>query len=417
MAEQFEVAIIGGGLCGLSLAIALTKRGVSYKIYESRASFREIGAGLNLGPNTLQAFSLIDSSLGDAVSALVTRNPPRKEDVFLQLRLGAPTKHHSDAHLITELKGGSMTAHRNDLLQALAERAGFEHAVFNKRFESLEQTPNGVTITFSDGTSAHASVAIACDGIHSDVRRFLLGADHPASNPHFSHTGGYRAMFPYPVLEAALGNEIARHSQMFVGPGGYVVMYPVQGEKMNIGLWPYKAEPWTHKEWILPSQREAMFEDMKDWGGTVHKIMGLIEDPTFWANFYFDIQPDSFAFGRVCLLGDAAHAMPPHQGSGAGQAIEDAYVMAEVLRKVNDSGCAASSEVDKAFAAYESVRRPRTDEVVRTSVEIHDWWGKVHREDLTEADLVEYAVATQERFRWIWEEDLASSARKALAAF
>lgn len=124
MAEDpLHVAIIGGGLCGLALAIALTRRGISYTVYEARASFTEIGAGINLGPNSIRAFDAIDPDLRAKIFDLATRNEPGQEDIILNLILGAPTEQFDDAHFIAGVRApptGSMSVSRNELLQLLA---------------------------------------------------------------------------------------------------------------------------------------------------------------------------------------------------------------------------------------------------------------------------------------------------------
>lgn len=124
MAEDpLHIAIIGGGLCGLALAIALTKRGISYTVYEARGSFTEIGAGLNLGPNSIHSFNAIDPDLSDKIFALATRNEPSQEDIWMNLRLGAATERYGDAHFVAGIKApptGNMTVSRNELLQLLA---------------------------------------------------------------------------------------------------------------------------------------------------------------------------------------------------------------------------------------------------------------------------------------------------------
>lgn len=414
--QSFRVAIVGGGLCGLSLAIALKKRSIPYTIYESRASFTEIGAGINLGPNTSTTFTLIDESLGEALEKLCTHNPPGKENVWMQIRFGAPTARFNDGQLITELMApptGNTTVRRNDLLAMLAERAGAEHAAFNKKLVDLSQDDSGVTLTFADGTSDTASAVIACDGIHSAVRRALVGPDSKAATPQFSECGGYRAVLSRERLEQAVGPEIANTSNVVLGPDAYVIMYPVEGKQsVNTGLWPWKRGAWTEQTWMLPAQKKQMEEQFKDWGDTVHKIMDLMPDPPFFASHHHAIQPDSFFKGRICLIGDAAHSMPPHQGAGSGQAMEDAYVVAEVLGAVPLHN-ATQRDIEAALKGYEDVRRPRSQKVLETSVEAMGFWSDWYRRDLTDEDVKEYVDTASGRFQWIWYDDIAGQAQKA----
>ena len=167
--RPFHVAIIGGGLCGLSLAIALTKRNISHAVYEARGSFTEIGAGINLGPNCIEAFDIIDPVIKDAIYSFATKNPGRQADVWMNIRLGAPTNDYPDAELVEQIVStkagtGNMTVSRNELLQFLAERTKPKNARFNKKLASFEQSDDSVTLRFEDGTQDIASVIVACDG-------------------------------------------------------------------------------------------------------------------------------------------------------------------------------------------------------------------------------------------------------------
>lgn len=317
--DPLHVAIIGGGLCGLALAIALTKRKISYTIYEARGSFTEIGAGLNLGPNSIHSFSAIDPALSDKIFALATRNEPGKEDIWMNLRFGAPTDNFEDAHFITGIRApptGNMTLSRNELLQLLANSIPPERVKFNKKIAEIQQSSDGVTMTFADGTQEKASVVIGCDGAHSTVRRLILGLSHSAAMPKFSQTGGYRAVFPMHVHEQAVGADKAHSSHIFCGPGGYVITYPIDGGKnVNIGLWQRKDGDWKDSTWVLHHQKPQMLKDFAAWGPTIQRLMGMMSDETqFWATFHHSEMPEHYFDGRVCLIGDAAHAMSPHHG-------------------------------------------------------------------------------------------------------
>lgn len=412
----FQVAIIGGGLCGLALSIALRNRSIPYKIYESRASFTEIGAGINLGPNLLKSIELIDKALSREIEKLCTRNPPGRENIWMQVRLGAATDKFRDAELITELMApptGNLTVRRNDLLALLADKAGLGHAAFNKKFVGMKQSDSYVTLRFSDGTEEIAGAVIGCDGVHSAVRRSLVGADSLSATPQFCECGVYRTILSREKLEQAVGPEIARTSNLFVGSGTYVIMYPVEGKQsVNVGFWRWRRGSWPEHEWVLPAQKEAMEETFDSWGETVHKIMGLVDDAPFFATYHHGHQPDSFHKGRVCLIGDAAHAMQPHQGAGAGQAIEDAYILAEVLGCI-DTQNPTQRHLEEAFEAYEAVRKPRAQRALDTSADAMGFWSDWYHKDLNNDDIQDFVRRANERFQWIWYDDIARQAERA----
>ncbi|KAI7331069.1 hypothetical protein KC315_g5335 [Hortaea werneckii] len=417
-----HVAIVGGGLCGLSLAIALKARAIPFRIYETRSSFTELGAGINIGPNTLRTFQLIDPSLYQALEKIWCRNPPGQEDVWMQIRLGAPSGAYDDAHLVTDLMApptGNVTVQRNALLQILAERAGQENAVFDKKFVNYrcDDDGHGVILSFADGSEERASKIVACDGIHSAVRRAMLGPRDPATYPQYAGVGVYRGMVATEDLSATIGPQMARTSQLFLGPGAYVIMYPVDyGKKVNIGLWPWREGPWEDKQnWTQSGQRQAMLEEFKPWGETIHKIMDLMDDPPFFATHYHSIHPTSYHDTRACLIGDAAHAMTPHQGAGAGQAMEDAFVMAEVLECV-DREHPTSQQTAAAFAAYEAVRRPRAEEVLETSQAAMSFWAGFYDRPLSSERLQQFVEDANQRFHWIWHKDIARHGVDAVQA-
>jgi salicylate hydroxylase len=130
-----------------------------------------------------------------------------------------------------------------------------------------------------------------------------------------------------------------------------------------------------------------------------------MEKTDVWA--LFDHPPAPYFYkGRLCLLGDAAHATTPHQGAGAGQAIEDAYVLSELIGKVKSAG-----ELEAAFKAYDEVRRPRSQRVVTTSREA----GHLYELEDGNAgfDLKKTKDLLQTRYKWIWDEDLVAQATTA----
>ncbi|KAL9619033.1 MAG: hypothetical protein Q9160_006288 [Pyrenula sp. 1 TL-2023] len=411
-----QVAIIGGGLCGLALAIALRNRSIAYKIYEARESLTQIGAGINLGPNLLRSFELIDKTLGREIENLCTKNPSGSETVWMHVRLGAATDRFSDAELITKLMApptGNSTVRRSDLLALLAARAGLEHVAFHKKLVELEQADRTVTLKFSDGTQEIAGAVIGCDGAHSAVRRAILGSGCPSAGPRFSECGAYRAVVPRERLEQAIGPEIARTSNMFVGPNAYAVTYPVDGEQsVNVGLWSWKRGSWVEHDWVLPAQKGAMEETFDKWGEIMHRIMGLMDNVSFFATYHHSIQPDSFHRGKVCLIGDAAHSMPPHQGAGAGQGMEDVYVLAEILGRIGTPDF-TKGQLEEVFEAFEAIRMPRVQRVLDTSVEAMEFWSNCYHKGLTNEDIQGFVRRANDRFRWIWYEDIAHQAEMA----
>ena len=194
--QPFTVAIIGGGLCGLSLAIALKTRRIPFKIYEARTSFTEIGAGINVGPNGIKALRAIDPSLGEKVYQLATRNPEPFQDVWMYFKYGGKERDGEKIFTLMAPPSGTTTMHRQEFLAALAGEMGVENARFEKKLVGYEQRDGLVHMSFADGSVETASLMVGCDGIHSRVRTIMFGEGNPVSKAHFNHDGAYRAVIP-----------------------------------------------------------------------------------------------------------------------------------------------------------------------------------------------------------------------------
>ncbi|KAM3424623.1 hypothetical protein BST61_g6612 [Cercospora zeina] len=429
----FHVAIVGGGLCGITLGIALQRHNIPFTLYESRSSFTEIGAGINFGPSALRCLRLIDPSLGEKVLHLATRNPPPDENIWAFFRYGAAWGDHADGevfHKISSPPTGNMTLHRQELLSLLALEMGSGHAKFKKKLASYTQTASNVTLHFTDNTSATTNLLIACDGIHSKVRGCMFDPNSPLSKPVFSASGAYRALIPMGTALSVLG-ESARLSTLSFGPGGYLITYPVSGgTKLNCGAWttrhheagPKSSDEWPHDTWVLPNQRENFHQDFANFGPRAQKILSLFDpDPDFWATHHHAHQPaedTAFVDGLVLLIGDAAHSMPPHQGAGASQAIEDAYVLAEVLSHVSSSAISSRHDVvvslpetlQAALRSVNEIRAPRARLVHKFSHEAGERNFTFWDQKLEGAELKGWIAEVERRLRWIWEEDMQKEA-------
>lgn len=415
-AKPLTIAVIGGGIGGLCFAIGLLRHNVPFHIYEAAHAFAEIGAGVGFGPNARRAMELIDPRIGRGYRKYETNSHDESaKDHFFQFRMGMKGKGGAEGLKVGDMistpggpgKGMSMI-HRARFLDELVRLVPEECVSFGKKVVAVEQVVEIVRIRFEDGTVAEAGAAVGCDGVKSHVRQSLFGKE---SNARFTGKYAYRGLLPMSKAISLVGEKLARNSQGYLGYGGHVLTMPVElGMTMNVVAFHKAADgKWDDDRWVLPMQKEDIDRDFGDWGNDVRNILGLMEESDRWALFDHGPIPRLWK-GHVCLLGDAAHASTPHQGSGAGMALEDAYVLSSLLGQVH-----RMEELESAFEAYDHVRRPRDMKLVETSRacgDVYEFLGPETGDNVQKID-----EDLSRRYDWIWEEDVAGEFTLALETF
>ncbi|GAA5179354.1 salicylate 1-monooxygenase [Modicisalibacter zincidurans] len=403
---RLRVGIVGGGIGGVALAIALSRRAdLDVTLFESAPAFSEIGAGVSFGPNAVRAIERLE--LGEAYRRVADGSPAPFEDVWFEWRHGA-----DDRYITATLAPGcgQSSVHRADFLDSLVTCLPDGIARFGKRCCEVIQREDGVRLSFSDGIHAECDVAIGCDGIKSVVRGHVLPVeDDGDTGPRFSGTYAYRGLIPRKSLEAELSRRgaserLAQVPQMLLGQDRHILTFPVkEGEVVNVVAFETdSAQPRPRAAvtdaWVEEVSQAQMLAAFADWGDATQAILGCIEKPTRWA--LHDIAPLShYHRGRVLLIGDAAHAMLPHQGAGAGQALEDAWVLSELL---GDTAC-DRDRVSAVLAEFDRVRRPHASEVQRTSFEAGELYER--RGPWRDCADAELARELETRFDWLWSAD------------
>ncbi|KAF2219937.1 hypothetical protein BDZ85DRAFT_36901 [Elsinoe ampelina] len=400
--REDTIALVGGGIGGLCAAIGFINKGIPIHVYEAAPAFAEIGAGVSFGPNTYDALKRISPATTTAFERTVTYNGTEEYKKSYFVFRNAEDKSTKVGSPIIDLKSttGATSVHRAQLLDELIKFVPDEISSFGKRLDNITDNTDHVLLHFKDGTTARHSAVICCDGIKSRGRQLLLGETHPAANAVFSGKYAYRGLIPMDEAARLLGDEIARNAQMFFGHGGHILTFPVeQGRTMNVVAFG-TADEWSDERWVKEVTREEMQRDFGDnWVDAARDVINLMRKPDVWALFEFPDAP-TYTKGLVCLLGDAAHASTPHQGAGAGMAIEDALVMSCLFEGVERT----PEGIKAVFEVYDEVRRPRTQRVVRTSREAglcYDFMLEGVGDDLEKVrrDL-------EKRWEWIWYEDL-----------
>ncbi|QUG43165.1 FAD-dependent monooxygenase [Psychrobacillus sp. INOP01] len=339
-----KIAIIGGGIGGLCAAVTLQKQGFSVQVFEANPTFLPVGAGIGIGSNALQA--LMEIGVGEDVFA----NGHVLHTQVFQDEFGK-TLNTIDFTVLKKLYGQeNITIHRADLHRTLLEALEPNTLHFNKKCISVDQSDTQVTVHFEDGTTVTADLLIAADGIHSSIRQQLV----PDSLPKYAGYTCWRGI---------------TENRGRVDEYTSTELWSTQG---RFGMAPMKNGLVYWFACINTTARNPQFQHLTSqeigdlfhhFPEVVHNIITTTPFENILHHDISDIKPlRQFAFGRVVLLGDAAHATTPNMGQGAGQAIEDAIVLGNGFKQFE--------HVDKVLAFYEQKRVARTAKVIRLSRQI-----------------------------------------------
>ena len=398
-----RLAVVGGGIAGLTLAIGLQKQGVPYHLYEAAHHFGEIGAGVAFNPCAVSAFRLIAPELYEGFVRQMTLNATMKDNWF-RFCWGMDSRggQHKADDVISDYQGPGFalhSVHRAHFLDELVKLVPAEHVSFGKRLVREVDEGTHVRLDFHDGSSAVHSGVIGCDGIKSHVRESLLG---PEYNARFTGKYAYRGVLPMDHAVELLGEDMARNSFMHLGYGGHILTFPIaHGATFNVVAFSTKPDGrWDDDRWVVPLHRADLERDFAHWGPTAKKILGLMEKPDVWALFEHPPAP-TYCRNRVALVGAAAHASTPHQGSGAGMAVEDAYILSSLL-----GAARTDADLPDVFAVYDELRRVRSQKLVATSNEAGLQWELEHPAVSDDED--SFRRLLHSRLRWIWNHDLTA---------
>jgi salicylate hydroxylase len=345
-----RVAIIGGGIGGLTAANALRRAGVEVSVYEAAGELKEIGAGVALHANAMRVLRFI--GVEDAVRKVAGKTDYAVTRDGITGRIISKT---SRARFV-ELQGiEPATVHRADLLDVLAAALPEGTASLAKRCVSVESTGSSAVARFADGSEAEADVIIGADGIHSAVRTSLFGPDAP----RFTGKICYRSVIPTAAVRGGVLSDVAADNGQWLGPHGTIVLYPLRGEELINVVAHYDDDTYRHESWVTECERAEVLERYQAWHPSLLRLFEAGQTWYKWALYDRDPIP-AWTKGRVSLLGDSAHPMLPYLGQGACQALEDGAVLANAMS-------ASPSDPVAALAAYERIRRPRASQVVLTA--------------------------------------------------
>jgi salicylate hydroxylase len=386
-----KIAIVGGGIGGLTAALALSQNPYDITVFERSAGIREIGAGVQISPN---AGRLLHSlGLGAAYSE-ISVNPHRvvlrrwEDDSIIRAT-------DLDESFISQHQVPLANVARNELVDiignAVAARANVT-LKFSTHVVAVEPGESSSVVLFSDGSSQTFDIVIGADGIHSVVRPCVGGVD----KPRFSGSAAYRALVPRSAVED-LPIDVTNR----MGPDRHVVSYFIGRNRSHLNLVCISPEDsWESESWTEQGTIEDLYSRFEGWSSDFLSLLGRVEEPVFrWA--LYDREPlEQWGIGTTTLLGDACHPMLPFMAQGSCQAIEDAVVLARCLSDVSTSDAAS------ALRRYEDARQGRTAQVQTSSLMNRDLFHMVDGQEQQDRDLI-FSISPpgMSILDWVYEYD------------
>lgn len=337
--EDRTIVIAGGGIAGLTTALALARKGFSVSLAERTSAFTEVGAGLQISPN---AWRVLDGlGLGSALVEIATF----PESVDLHTSTGSRVARVPLGDSAMARWGAPYAVmHRADLVSVLSQAAIAHPAITlhtGMRALRVASTTTGLRLETSEGPLGGAAV-LAADGVWSQIRNGLAGSETARQTGRIA----YRTTVPVEAAPADMA-DLRVHAHMF--PDTHVIRYPISGgRRINIVL--VTANNWFLEDWSAPASLDEVATIARSLDPDLQRLLGSADTWTRWPLAGVPAQ-GAWTDGNVALIGDSAHATLPFAAQGAAMAIEDAAVIAFHL--------AASRDVPAALSAYVADRQPR----------------------------------------------------------
>ncbi|SAL47373.1 salicylate 1-monooxygenase [Caballeronia choica] len=349
-----RVVIVGGGIGGLTTALALLRHGIEPIVLERAPQLTEVGAGVQIAANG--TIVLRELGLEPALARMAT--VPERFD-YLELSTGrllyvAPLGKEAEARYGALL----YNVHRADLIDLLAQALPPGVIRLGAQCASISQDDEGACVTLQNGEVIRGDAVIGADGIHSAVRTALRGPEEK----QFANILMWRSLIP---ADRLTGLKLPVAGNNWFGVGRNIVSYWVRPDLYSI-LASVPATEVSRESWTQSGDVAQLRRSFAGSEPTVQKMLEAV-DSTFITGMYHRDPIEHWSTGRIALLGDAAHAMVPYLAQGACQAIEDAWVLATCLEKHGRAG------VPDALLEYERRRQPRTTRIQAGARFVVDW--------------------------------------------
>jgi salicylate hydroxylase len=393
MPGSLRIAVIGGGIGGLTAALALRARGLDAAVFEQAQVLREIGAGVSIYANAARLLKRVhlDGQLRKIGSPI--------GGIILRTLLGEPiTTPAGPATPAFSKDGQGYNVHRAEFLNMLFDALPKGTVNLDHRCIQLKEESGRVHLSFANGASAGADVVIGADGIRSVVQREIGLQSRPASEGMMA----YRGLIPAERL--AWASDL-KDPVLWLGAGRSFLLYPVaRGRLINmVAFVPTDTD--AEESWSAPGDLKALAAEYVGWQKPVQDTINALDETFRWG--IFDRAPLPYwSTGRITLMGDAAHPMVPHVGQGAGQAIEDGFTLAVLLE-----GCTAD-KVAYRLKLYETLRLERTRRVQALARAAGKLYRSEHQSPSEKAERMREWMA---QGTWVFEHDAEKTAADALS--
>jgi salicylate hydroxylase len=392
--QKLRIAIVGGGIGGLTLGIALRQRGFSPDIFEQAPELAEVGAAVALSANSTRELQRL--GVLDAIEAVSTEPSELIFRSWQDARRIAAYPVHQDGQYRDRYGAPYLGIHRAELQRILSGALDGGGLHLGHRLTNLVEDGDTVGLEFANGRTAQADLVIGADGVRSAVRRWITGGEGAV----YSGTSAFRGIVPADRLPSLPDPQAL---QFWMGPNAHLLHYAIGGAGEDVNyfavvegpkVWP-RTDSSTFE--IEPGEALAAF---KGWHTAVTEMIGATPHKLQWGLF---VVPHLLHWhrGRVVMLGDATHAMVPHHGQGANTTIEDSITLAELLVDLEPNGLNAMMH------RYQTLRRARTRKIQRSSWMTNALLHLPDGSDLTGRD--EKVSKFPERFGWIHAFDALQS--------
>lgn len=334
-----KIAVIGAGIGGLTAAGLLCQTGHDVYVYEKRNNLDQVGAGVGIGSNVLKALKQYKMAYAIEQEGQSLRKIEIKSDLDEFL----------NALMMNQDDNLNVTIHRNVLHEILKTHVPKERILLNHKLTEFKQTPDSVRLYFENGVEEQFDLVIAADGIHSVVRTNI----YPKSTPKYAGYTCFRG-----VVNEKLNLE-QDEALEYWGHKGRFGIVPLKDNKLYwFCTMNAKENDLQFKSFEKP-HLQAYFNQFPN---EVRKVLDAQEETGILQHDMYDLVPlKSFVSGRVVLLGDAAHATTPNMGQGAGQAIEDAVTLTNLI---------SDRDIESALTRYDKIRTKHTKKVILKSRKI-----------------------------------------------